>query len=81
MTSRVTISLPAELAELVARESQRRGETVSAFVREAIEAYVRRDDGEPRRLPFAGIGRSGKKHTARNAEDILAREWGRARRR
>ena len=79
MTHRVTISLPAELAEVLARESRKRGETVSAFVREAIEAYVRREEAEPRRLPFVGIGRSGKKRTARDAEKILAREWGPAR--
>lgn len=79
MTARVTISLPEDLAELLTREARRRGESVSAFVREAIEAYVRGETAEPRELPFVGIGRSGKKHTARNAEAILAREWGRAR--
>ncbi|MBX3271493.1 MAG: CopG family transcriptional regulator [Sandaracinaceae bacterium] len=78
MTSRVTISLPEELAATVSREAKRRGEPVSALVREAIERYLRADEA-PRVLPFVGLGRSGKKTTARDAEKILAREWSRDR--
>ncbi len=81
MQSRITISLPEELAAELAREAKRRGETVSAFVREAVERYLRGAENEPRELPFVAAGRSGKKHTARDAEAILEREWGRARRR
>lgn len=76
--SRITISLPDELAELLAREARRRGESVSGFVREAVQAYLRQDEVGPRELPFVGLGRSGRRHTARDAEDILRREWGRA---
>ena len=79
MSARITISLPEDLAHLVGREAKRRGETVSSFVREAVEAYLRGDASKPRELAFVGIGRSGKKHTARNAEAILRREWGDAR--
>ena len=79
MQSRITISLPDELAEVLSREAKRRGESVSAFVREALESYLRGPEDRPRELPFVAAGRSGTKHTARNAEKILTREWGRDR--
>lgn len=77
---RATISLPDDLAQDVAREAQRRRTSVSALARDALRAHLGLEQtDEPRRLPFAGIGRSGQRHTARDAEEILAREWGRAR--
>ncbi len=76
---RATISLPDELAQDVAREAQRRRISVSALARDALREHLGVDRDEPRDLPFVGIGRSGKRHTARDAEQILAREWGRAR--
>jgi len=75
MSERITVSLPEELAALVAREARRRGASVSGFVREALEAYVREEPAR-RELPFVGLGRSGRRHTARDAEEILRREWG-----
>jgi hypothetical protein len=30
---------------------------------------------EPRAVPFAGIGRSGHRTTARDMEELLAHEW------
>jgi Arc/MetJ-type ribon-helix-helix transcriptional regulator len=79
MTARVTISLPEEIADQLQREARRRGASVSELVRSAVEAHLHKAaSGE---LPFASLGRSGTRHTARNAEDILRREWGRARRR
>lgn len=79
MSSRITISPPEPLATEIAREARRRGESVSSLVREAVETYLRAEPEAPRALSFVGIGRSGKKHTARNTEAILAREWGRDR--
>jgi metal-responsive CopG/Arc/MetJ family transcriptional regulator len=76
---RATISLPDDLASDVTREAQRRRTSVSALARDALRAHLGLDESEPKRLPFVGIGRSGKRHTARDAEQILAREWGRAR--
>ena len=77
---RATISLPDDLAKDVAREAQRRRTSVSALARDALRAHLGHEPtGEPKDLPFVGIGRSGRRHTARDAEDILAREWGRAR--
>ncbi|MSP59626.1 MAG: ribbon-helix-helix protein, CopG family [Myxococcales bacterium] len=73
--SRLTISLPEPLAAILARESERRATSVSDVVRRALASYLGLTDEAPRKLPFAGLGRSGRRHTARNAEEILAREW------
>ena len=75
-STRITISVPDAVAQAVVREARRRGETVSALVRDAVEAYLRGETASSRELTFIGIGRSGKKRTARNAEAILRREWG-----
>jgi len=71
--SRITISLPAATAALLAREARRRSTSVSAVVRRALDAELGLTGR--RSLPFAALGRSGRRHTARDAEKILAREW------
>lgn len=72
---RITITLPEELAGQLVRESRRRRESVSALVREAVaERYGAPTEGR-RRLPFTGLGRSGRGDTARRAEEILEKEW------
>lgn len=77
---RITISLPDELAAVVSDQADRDGTSVSEVVRRAvILAFVRED--QPPDLPFAALGRSGKATTARDAEDILPREWTLARHR
>lgn len=75
--TRTTISLPDDLATLLAREARRRETSVSAIVRRAVESFL--DTAGDRKLPFAALGRSGRRHTARDAEKILTAEWGRAR--
>jgi len=75
---RLTISLPDELAALVAREAQRSNASVSEVVRRALAADLGVASDSAKRLPFAGLGRSGQAHTARDAEKILSREWPRA---
>lgn len=72
---RITISLPEEMAAVLAREADRAGTSVSEIVRRAVASSLGLNDEEPRALPFAGIGRSGQRHTARDAEEILEREW------
>jgi hypothetical protein len=76
---RATISLPDDLAGVVMREAQRRHVSVSELARDALREHLDVDRQTPKDLPFVGIGRSGQRHTARDAEDILAREWGNAR--
>jgi Arc/MetJ-type ribon-helix-helix transcriptional regulator len=74
---RATISLPEELAREVEREAHTRRVSVSEVAREALREHLDRRVEDS--LPFIGIGRSGKRDTARRAEEILAREWGDAR--
>ena len=73
---RTTISLPDDLSAAVEREARRLRLPVSQLAREGLEMRLGRLPGGRRPLPFAGIGNSGYRTTARDAEDILAREWG-----
>jgi predicted transcriptional regulator len=73
---RTTISLPDDLTATLQREARRRRVPVSQVAREAIEAHLGRGTGTRRKLPFVGIARGGDRTTARDAEEILAREWG-----
>lgn len=72
---RTSISLPGDMAKALDREARRRGTSVSAIAREALAERLRLRPGGPRELPFVGLGRSGKRDTARRAEEILAEEW------
>jgi predicted transcriptional regulator len=74
--TRITISLPNELASAVSREASRRRTSVSAVAREAIEARLGRGEGARRDLPFVALGRSGHRTTARDVDAILSAEWG-----
>ena len=78
---RTTIALPDELAALLEQEQRRRAVPAATIIREALTAYLPRRGSASEQLPFVGIGRSGAHDTAREAEAILAREWGRARHR
>jgi predicted transcriptional regulator len=78
--TRTTVSLPDDLATLLAREARRRETSVSDIVRRSVESFLGAS-AEASDLPFAALGRSGRRHTARDAEKILTAEWGHARRR
>ena len=71
---RSTIRLPEDLALRLGPEARRRDTSIADVVRLAITAYL-----QPKRsagpLGFVALGRSGKRHTARAAKAILAREW------
>ncbi len=71
---RITISLPEEEAEALARAARRRGLTLSALVRQTLGQSLGPSTGSGS-LPFAALGRSGTQTTGRDAEAILAREW------
>jgi Arc/MetJ-type ribon-helix-helix transcriptional regulator len=75
---RSTITLPEDLALMLGREARRRDTSVSDVVRLALTAYLQ-PKRSTRRLGFVALGRSGKRHTARDADAILAREWSRVR--
>lgn len=72
---RTSITLPDDMAKALDREARRRGTSVSAVAREALAERLRLRVGKVRELPFVGLGRSGKRDTARRAEEILADEW------
>ncbi len=76
---RITITLPDDLAGILSHEARRRGAPVSAVVREALRTLLEGGAKSRHKLALVGIGRSGRKHTARDAERILKREWGRDR--
>jgi Arc/MetJ-type ribon-helix-helix transcriptional regulator len=76
---RTTISLPDELASALRREARRRDVSISEVARVALSEHLGLTGNGTRPLPFAALGASGKRTTARDAERILAREWGRAR--
>lgn len=79
---RTTISLPDDLAAALAREARRRNQPSSAIARAALERHLGLAADQPRQLPFASLGGSGHRNTAREMEELLAREWnGDARRR
>jgi predicted transcriptional regulator len=73
---RTTISLPDELADALEREARRRALPASAIARYALSDYLGIGRaGEQRELPFAAVGRSGQRTTARDMEELLEREW------
>jgi predicted transcriptional regulator len=73
---RTTVSLPDDLAEALAREARRRSVPASAIARDALALYLGFGDPADRRaLPFAAVGRSGHRSTARDMEELLSTEW------
>lgn len=73
---RTTIVLPDDLAELLEIEARRTNRSIAEIVRKALASHLRGEVAQPKRLPFAALGRSGHRNTAREAEAILEREWG-----
>jgi hypothetical protein len=72
----MTIRMPEELAAALAREARRRDRSVSEIAREAIARHLDLHAAGPRAVPFAALGRSGHRHTARRMEELVARDWG-----
>jgi len=73
---RTTVSLPDDLAATLAREARRRNVSASAITRDALAQHLGLGGGEPRVLPFAALGHSGHRSTAREMEELIATEWG-----
>lgn len=71
---RITIALPDEMSQLVEREVRRRETSVSALARDALSSYLGIAGDRKQKIPFAALGRSGKKDTASRMEEILAKE-------
>jgi hypothetical protein len=75
---RITVSLPDDLAEAVARESRILHKTVSEIVRRSLSKEFEVDETKPRNVPFAGIGSSRRPWDARNLDDELDKTWAQA---
>jgi Ribbon-helix-helix protein, copG family len=72
---RTTVSLPDDLALALGREAQRRRSSVSEITRTALVEHLGLSEHSPRALPFANVGRSGHRTTARDMEKLLEQEW------
>ena len=70
--ARTTISMPEDLARMAQREAQRRGVSLSAVVRQALEQHLYRYRG--RKLPWQGIVNRGVP-AARALDAELDRDW------
>ena len=68
----ITISMPEDLARMAQREAQRRGVSLSAVVRQALEQHLYRYRG--RKLPWQGIVNRGVP-AARDLDAELDRDW------
>jgi metal-responsive CopG/Arc/MetJ family transcriptional regulator len=72
---RTTVSLPDDLAAALAREARRRNRSASEITRDALAKHLGLAADQPRDVPFAAVGRSGHRNTARDMEELLTREW------
>jgi predicted transcriptional regulator len=70
---RTTVKIPDELDARLRHEARRRGMTISALTREALEAHL--GTGKRRRLMAMGAGRGGGAAVAERVEEILDEEW------
>ncbi len=78
---RTTVNLTDEIAAALEREARRLNVSVSELARELFAERLGLSGDDVRPIPFAALGSSGHRTTARDAEEILEREWGHARRR
>jgi predicted transcriptional regulator len=70
---RTTVKISDELDARLRHEASRRGTTISAVTREALEAHL--GAGRQRTLMAAGAGRGGGEAVAERIEEILDEEW------
>ena len=78
-SERTTITLPAPLARRLTVEAQTTGSSVSAVVRDALEAFFAKEKAPP--LPsFVGVGASGRRDVSERAEELIRSRVRRARR-
>jgi hypothetical protein len=75
---RITLVIPDDLNALIQQERRRRDVSAATVIRDALEAYLGGSD-QPREIPWAGVGRSGRSDIAARAEEILEQDWQRLR--
>jgi predicted transcriptional regulator len=69
---RTTVKIPDDLDRRLRHEAQRRGVTIAAVTRQALENHL--GASSRRRLGAAGAGRSGHSDISERIEEILAAE-------
>jgi hypothetical protein len=72
---RTTITLPDDMAELVALEARRRGSSVSEVVRSLIARGLAGSDEHPREIPWAGLFSDPVMAPARDLDAALPGGW------
>ena len=72
---RTTITLSDDLAELVAREAQRRRTSVSEVVRTLLAEALGGSDERPREIPWAGLFSDSEMPAAERVDEALAERW------
>jgi hypothetical protein len=72
---RMTITLTEELADLVAREADRRRMTVSELVRTLIKESLLGSPERPRDIPWAGLVDEPAMVHAEDMDQALSKAW------
>ena len=72
---RITVTLPEEVVDAIERAARREQTSVSDVVEKMLAAQLGMIAGEERVLPFADLGRSGKRRVGRDMEALLEKEW------
>lgn len=72
---RTTITLSDPLAEVVRREAQRRGTSVSALIRTLVAEALGAGADRPRDIPWAGLFDDPEMVPAARLDDTLEAEW------
>jgi hypothetical protein len=75
---RITLVISDDLYARIQQEHRRRDISAATVIREALEAYLDRSN-QPREIPWAGVGRSGRSDIAARVEEILEQDWPRLR--
>jgi hypothetical protein len=76
--ARITVVISDDLYALIQQERRRREVSVATVIRDALKAYLGGSD-QPRDIPWAGVGRSGRSDIAARVEEILEQDWQRLR--
>lgn len=71
---RTTVKIPDPLDAQLRHEAERRGMTISALVREALEEHLSDGPRPRRKLLAAGVGQGSGESVAARIEEILASE-------
>ncbi len=72
---RTTITMPDELADLVAREARRRDTSVSGLVRSLVERGLNLSSEAPRVIPWAGMFDDPEAPAAARLDDEVKKHW------